>query len=384
MAVPFSRTLRALEAEGRGRCVPALAVLVLLGSWAAWGALARVPLWEVTETARLEVASAAHPITAVVGGRVVRTRLRLGQEVRAGEVVLVLDAEADRRALHEKQARRRALGERLTALRREIQVERGALRVHERARHAALEEARAQVAEAEVRATAAAREAQRSARLRPSRAVSDEQYRRDRAEADARRAALRALRLAVTRQEQDRSAQEAERRVRLARLERDAAELEGDAAVEAARIRRLEHDIALCSVRAPVDGRVGEVGEYRVGAVGRPAEKLGSIVPPGAARAVALFPAAVVGKIRPGQPARLRLNGYPWAQYGTLTATVARVRNEPSEGRVRVEMTLADGQDTRIPLEHGSPGSAEVEVERLPPVVLALRAAGQLLRGEQP
>jgi membrane fusion protein (multidrug efflux system) len=166
-------------------------------------------------------------------------------------------------------------------------------------------------------------------------------------------------------------------------LERDAAELEGDAAVEAAGIRRLEHAIALCSVRAPVAGRVGEVGEYRVGAVVRPAEKLGSVVPAGEARAVALFPAAVVGKIRPGQPARLRLHGYPWAQYGTLAATVARVGNEPSDGRIRVEMTL-EAQDTRIPLEHGSPGSAEVEVERLPPVVLALRAAGQLLRGEQP
>lgn len=384
MAVPFSRTLRALEAEGRGCCVPALAVLALLGSWASWGALARVPLWEVTETARLEVDSAAHPITAVVGGRVVRTKLRLGQEVRAGEVVLVLDAESERRALHEKQARRRALGDRLTALRREIQVEHSALRGDQRARHAALEEARAQVAEAEIRARAATREAERSARLRPSRAVSAEQYGRDRAEADARRAALRALRLAVDRLEQDRAVQETGRRVRLARLERDAAELEGDAAIEAARIRRLEHDIALCSVRAPVDGRVGEVGEYRVGAVVRPAEKLGSIVPAGTARAVALFPAAVVGRIRPGQPARLRLHGYPWAQYGTLAATVARVGNEPSDGRIRVELTLAAGQDTRIPLEHGSPGSAEVEVERLPPVVLALRAAGQLLRGEEP
>jgi membrane fusion protein (multidrug efflux system) len=384
MAVPFSRTLRALEADRRGRCLPALAVLALLGSWAAWGALAQVPLWEVTETARLEVDSAAHPITAVVGGRVVQTELRLGQEVRAGEVVLVLDAEAERRALDEKQARQRALGDRLTALRREIQAEHSALLVSQRARLAALEEARAQVTEAEVRATAAASEAQRSARLATSRAVSAEQYGRDRAEADARRAALRTLRLAVGRLEQDRSAQETERRVRLARLERDASELEGDAAIEAAGIRRLEHNIALCSVRAPVDGRVGEVGEYRLGAVVRPAEKLGSIVPAGTARAVALFPAAVVGRIRPGQPARLRLHGYPWAQYGTLAATVSRVGNEPSEGRVRVELALEAGQDTRIPLEHGAPGSAEVEVERLSPVALALRAAGQLLRGEEP
>jgi ABC-type multidrug transport system fused ATPase/permease subunit len=44
--------------------------------------------------ARLEVASAAHPVTAVVGGRVVETKLQIGQEVRAGEILIVLDADA--------------------------------------------------------------------------------------------------------------------------------------------------------------------------------------------------------------------------------------------------------------------------------------------------
>src|SRR5262249_12012498 len=111
----------------------------------------------------------------------------------------------------------------------------------------------------------------------------------------------------------------------------------------------------------------------------RPAEKLGAIVPPGSPRAVAWFPASAVGRLHPGQPVRLRLHGFPWTQYGTLTATVASAGNEPSDGRVRVELTLDQQQDAAIPLEHGLTGAAEVEVERVAPLVLGLRAAGQLL-----
>jgi len=94
---------------------------------------------------------------------------------------------------------------------------------------------------------------------------------------------------------------------------------------------------------------------------------------------VAAFPAAAVGRIRPGQPARVRLEGFTWKQYGALAATVADVGNAPNAGRIRVELVLAPGRASPIPLGHGLPGSAEVEVERVSPAVLALRAAGQYL-----
>jgi membrane fusion protein (multidrug efflux system) len=123
------------------------------------------------------------------------------------------------------------------------------------------------------------------------------------------------------------------------------------------------------------------VGEVRVGTVVRVAEKLGSIVPPGERRAVAWFPVAAVGRLRPGQLARLKLDGFPWTQFGLLTATVADVGSEPQDARVRVELTLTQEQEARIPIEHGLTGSAEVEVERLSPAVLVLRACGQMLAG---
>jgi membrane fusion protein (multidrug efflux system) len=379
MAVAFSCTLRALEAEQPRRRGLVLLLLVLPALWGAWAVLARIPVQEVTETARLEVVSATHPLMAVVGGRVVERKLSLGQEVRAGEVVVVLDAESERRALTEKQARRQALVQQLAALRREIQAETSALLEFQEARVVALEEAKAHAAEAQTRAELAERRAETTRRLRSSGASTPEEHRRDTADAEASRAVQNGQRLAVVRLEKDQAVQEAERRSRLARLETDAKKLEGEIAVEAAGIHRLEHDIALLVIRAPVDGRIGEVGEQRVGAAVRSGEKLGSVVPPGTPQAIALFPAASVGRIRPGQPARLRLHGYPWAQYGTLDATVASVGNEPIEGRVRVELSLGPNQDTAIPLEHGLPGTAEIEVERAAPVELLLRAAGQIL-----
>src|SRR5439155_7582956 len=120
------------------------------GAWLVGG---QVPVYEVTDKARLEVTSAAHAVTAEVGGRVAEIRLLLGQEVHEGDVLVVLDAEAEQRALEEKRVRRHSLGDRLAALRLEIRAEQEALGVQQQARTVAVAEAQARAAEAETRAT---------------------------------------------------------------------------------------------------------------------------------------------------------------------------------------------------------------------------------------
>jgi membrane fusion protein (multidrug efflux system) len=83
--------------------------------------------------------------------------------------------------------------------------------------------------------------------------------------------------------------------------------------------------------------------------------------------------------VRAGQTARLRMFGFPWTKYGILLAEVDRVGNEPKDGLIRVELVLRSPQRTNIPLQHGLPGSAEVEVERVSPFALVLDAAGRFL-----
>jgi membrane fusion protein (multidrug efflux system) len=385
MAATFSRTLRSLEADGsRSRVVDWL-VLAVVAAWAAWLVSGRVALYEVSESARLEVEGAAHPIASPVTGRVVETGMTIGREVHAGEVLIVLDDQVQRDSLREKRARSAALAERRAALGREIQAERQALAAHRQARTTAVEASRAQVAEAEARAALAERQLARVGALRARGAASVEEHQRAQAESRACRAAARALELTTARLGHDGAVQEGDRKIRLAKLEREAVELQGEAAVEEAAIRSLEHEADRRVLRAPISGRIGAVAaEFRVGSVVREAETLGSIVPRGEPRAVALFPAAAIGRVRAGQVARLRLDGFPWTQYGTLTAQVAEVGDEAHDGLIRVELALGQDPLSAIPLGHGLPGTAEVEVERVSPATLVLRAAGQALVARRP
>jgi membrane fusion protein (multidrug efflux system) len=157
MATAFTQSMRALEAD-RGRW--ALASLsVLLGGWGAWFVLARVALYEVIQTARLEVDQAVHPIATPVAGRVVATHLVVGRDVQAGEVLVELDATAFRLQHEEAHQRCSALTAQRQAHQQEIVAEEAARQDERQAARTALAEARARQHEAEVAFQAAAAQA---------------------------------------------------------------------------------------------------------------------------------------------------------------------------------------------------------------------------------
>ena len=125
---------------------------------------------------------------------------------------------------------------------------------------------------------------------------------------------------------------------------------------------------------------MGEIAELREGGYLSEGQKVGAIIPAGAIKLVAQFaPLTAAGRIRPGQPARMRLAGFPWAQYGSVAATVTGVANEPRDGLLRVELSVRPESVPRVPLQHGLSGTVEVRVDRLSPATLVLRAAGKLL-----
>jgi membrane fusion protein (multidrug efflux system) len=319
-------------------------------------------------------------VAAQVDGRVLATHLAIGRDVRAGEVLLILDAERERLAIQERRMRRDGLVAKRGALRGQIAAERAAAARHGEARTVAIGELRAKAEESEARAQFTDLQLKHLTQLRARGAVAQEEYHRGRAEAEALHASVRTNRLAMERLEGEREVEAGDRRVRIAALEAEEVALRGDIATEEAAIRRLEHSVDLRQVRAPTSGRVGEAApEFRVGSVVRAGERLGAIVPPGEPRAVALFPAVAVGRIRPEQSARLRLHGFPWTQYGTVPARIAHVGDEARGGLIRVELDLKPDPGSPIPVAHGLPGTVEVEVERVTPAVLVRRAAGRYL-----
>jgi multidrug resistance efflux pump len=377
----FATTQRTLDADGlRGTTLGVLLVVCLLGAWAAWFLGAEVALYAVSDTARLEISQAAHPVEAPVAGRVVATHLVLGQEVHGGEVLVELDATAQQLQREEEQARLRALSPQIEALHMAIAAEELALREARHAGRVAIDEARARHREAEVAARTAEEEAELFARLQARNLSSQLDLLRAKAEAQKRRAAADTLRLAVSRLDSDHRTQESDRNARLEWLRREVTRLAGDMTTAAATVERLAHEIERRRIRASMAGRLGEVAELRIGSVVREGDQLAAVVPRGDLQVVADFPPpSALGRIHPGQPARLRLEGFPWAQYGSLGATVRRVASEVRDGRVRVELGVKPNDASPIPLQHGLPGTVEVQVERVAPATLVLRVAGKLL-----
>jgi multidrug resistance efflux pump len=201
-----------------------------------------------------------------------------------------------------------------------------------------------------------------------------------RLEADAKQKALdlEAAQKALTEAEKKGILEASDRRSRIASIESDVHKIAGDIAASANTLEELEHQLRRYSIRAPGWGRLDSIVPIKPGAYVHEGDRLGAIVPGGKYRIVADFdPNDAIGRVRPGQSARLRLAGFPWAEYGSIGATVRTVGSEVRDGRVRVELDPDPHQ--RLPLEHGLPGTVEIATERISPALLLVRQAGGYL-----
>jgi membrane fusion protein (multidrug efflux system) len=225
----------------------------------------------------------------------------------------------------------------------------------------------------------AVEEASRVAQLRADGLIPDVDDVRARAEVQRRRAADDAAAATLARIAHDQKTRESDRLVRIQRLRGMLSRLEGEARNTGAAVSRLEYEVERRVLRAPIDGRIAEAADLRAGAVIEEGDRLAAIVPDGALRVVAQFlPAAAIGRVRAGQPGRVRLSGFPWAQYGSLGAVVTRVADEVRDGLVRVELSVT-ALPASLPISHALPGSVEIEVERVRPAALVLRTLGGYL-----
>jgi multidrug resistance efflux pump len=381
MANSFHRVSHSLRADNGIRSSVALAIAITLAAgWMFWAFTARVARYEISESARLEVDAAAYPVQASVAGRVVASQLVLGKEIQAGDVLVQIESDDERLSLQEERTRLSSLEPQLAALRSQMQSENEGGTDERQVLSLSIEGAQAQYREALVQATAAEQESERAARLRAEGILADADAQRAKAAAQSKRSAADNLKIAISRLEPELQVRDSNRQVRLKTILGDVAKLQASEATSSATIRRLEYDIERRSIRAPISGRLGECAILRPGSHISEGEQLGVILPRGKLQIIAEFaPPAALGKVRPGQPALLRLQGFPWAQYGTVSAQVARVAGEIRDGKVRVELTLSSAPPSRIPFQHALPGSVEVEIDRISPAALILRSAGDLI-----
>lgn len=382
MPAPFHRTLRSIEADQSLRAWRiGLVALPLTAAWLAWFIAAEVRVLETSLQARIEVQQAAHPVEAAVAGRVMAATVQVGRMVAAGEVLFELDASAEALQLKEQQAQLNALAPRLDSLRREIALREQGQQEDQLAGSAALEAARRRHQEGVAAASFAREQARRMLEESSFGGVAQIEAARAQSEAVRLSAASDALAADARRIEADSRQRARGAEAQVQSLRSQMAALDGEAAGLRAGMDRLAWSIGQRQVRAPVAGRIAEAAVVGVGANVLPSQRLATVVPAGRLGAVADFaPAAALGRIQPGQGARLRLDGFPWVQHGSLGARVLRVGSEIRDGRVRVELVLDTDAAARTWLQHGLPGSVEITIEQASPLTLVLRSAGQWLK----
>ncbi len=381
MANSFHRVSQSLRADNGIRSTAGVLVAVgLIGAWLIWAFKAHLTRYEISDSARLEVNGAAYPVQANASGRLVASQMVLGREVSAGQVLAELDSNDERLNLQQERTRLASLAPQLQALQSQTKSEQDGRGDERRVLDFSVEGAQAQYRQAEAQASVAERDAERATRLRAEGIISDADAQRAKADAQSKRAAAENLKDATSRLEPELQVRERDRDVRLKQILEDTTKLEADMAMSSASVKRLEYEIERRRIRAPISGRLAECAALRPGSHISEGQQLGVILPQGKLEVVAEFqPSAALGKVRAGQPAILRLQGFPWAEYGTIPARVAKVAGEIRDGKVRVELTVNPPSRSRISFQHGLPGSVEVQVERLSPAALILQSAGDAM-----
>jgi membrane fusion protein (multidrug efflux system) len=382
MASHFPRSLRTLEADSPTRNIVLLVLTaIFLALWAGWFVLSQVGVYAVTDVARLEVDHENHPVGAPVGGRVVAVDLAVGRSVRAGEVLLELDATAEELERNEEQVRLAPVASQIDLLKEELAAEQRALAEERQSALAGIAESEARTRQSVAAARFAVDEAHRLATLQQSGLVSELEALRASNVATEREGDAQSSEFAARRLTRDLEVREQNRLSQIARLKRDIASVEGERGEALAASERISHDIDQRTVRAPISGTIAEVAPIRIGSMVTLGDRICTIVPDGEVKVIALFaPAMALGRVREGQVARVRLEAFPWTQYGSATARVSSVAGELHDGKIRVELALDRNERSTLPFQHGLPAEVNVEIERVSPAALVLRSIGAYTR----
>jgi membrane fusion protein (multidrug efflux system) len=378
MSPAFSSSLRTLAAErGRGLELAIVLAVTLLAGWAWWMCRAELALVEVSVRASVESVAAAVPVTNLAEGRVAEVDLGLGRRVAAGEVLVTL--EADRLQLEREGHVTDLAGLRaqLAASERELATLNAAIEAYERGGRARTSEVQASVREAEVEAVLAASLAARDSSLAREGFESSEAQQRSEAQRLGRAAGAATRRLQVSRTAAELRERIAMFDVERARLARQQAVRRGEIEQKEAALLAFDRKLAEHQVRAPIAGVLGQVQPLQPGAVLASNTTVAYIVPDGPLRIVAGLRPTAIGRIAPGQPVRLRLDGFPWTEYGSLRGEVLSVASEAVGGSLRVECSLDPSSAPAISLAHGLVGTLELELERVSPAALLTRTTGR-------
>lgn len=355
----------------------------LAAAWLIWLFCARVAVYVSTDRARVEAEQAIYPVEAAVSGRVVKTHLALGRQVRKGDVLAELEADAEDLRVSEERIHRASLEAQRKIFESQLGWELAAVKQQRVGGQAAVDEARVHLQEAREAAALAQDELEKDRTLYKEKLTSQIALRRSESNAAQKLAEAEASASALRQATSQVQGATGEQLSRIEAIKSDIARLDGEISASESTQQQLTAEAESYVVRAPASGQLGSVETLKPGTFIHQGDRLAAIIPRGPFRIVASFqPNAVIGRVHPGQIAHLKLAGFPAAQYGTITATVSSVASEARDGWIRVE--LEPRPNHKLHLQHGLPGTLDIAVDRVSPFALLLRQPAGLTTPVQP
>ena len=130
----------------------------------------------------------------------------------------------------------------------------------------------------------------------------------------------------------------------------------------------------LMTLTAPVDGTVQQLAVHTVGGVVTPAQVLMIVVPKDDPLEIEAFVENKdIGFVRPGQPAEIKVETFPYTRHGTVPATVTHVSTDAIQdekrglvfsARLALERTTIPVNRQAVPLTPGMAVTAEIKTDR--------------------
>ena len=135
---------------------------------------------------------------------------------------------------------------------------------------------------------------------------------------------------------------------------------------------KADQRLALLRLTAPVAGRVHRLAVHTVGGVVTPAQELMHIVPEeGAVEVEAWVANRDIGFVHEGQPAKIKVETFPFTRYGTIAGEVRTVSSDATpdktlglvyEAKVNMQKAVMQVQDKQVNLSPGMAVTVEINM----------------------
>ncbi len=353
-------------------------------AWAIWFFSKDITTYSVSDVARLEQAQNTVQVSTQRAGRVVAIAASLGDTLRTGDLLIQLDTSALDLELDGDARVSQRLTEQLAAIERDQSLLDKKFAEEDKALLDQLKFLRGQhqlqVSNQQIQAEVTERyerllQKQQSSEL--DYLVAKRTYQQMAMETLAAEADIRA--------EQDRREQIAnEYQLVVSELKQRSVNIQRKLVEVETRMRQSTLAADEQQLRAPITGTLASLADIREGEVLVAGQQVATIQAEGGIGIQAYFPPAqALGHIRPGQYARVKLDGFSWARYGQLHARVERVASAVRQERILVQLSLQGKVPPQLPLLHDLPARVEIATGTKTPYQLLLQRVGDALTGER-